>query len=104
MLDSSTGVISGTPTVVLDLTPITIQASNSAGSDTQTISITVIDIMPEISYPENPITLTNNVATTGISPLNNGGPAITWNVISGNLPAGLSLNSSSGEITEFQRS
>ena len=58
LLDSSTGVISGTPTIVLDLTPITIQASNSAGSDTQIISMTVIDIIPEISYPENPLRLT----------------------------------------------
>ena len=99
LLDSSTGVISGTPTIVLDLTPITIQASNSAGSDTQIISMTVIDIIPEISYPENPITLTNNVALTGINPVNSGGTATLWNVISGNLPAGLSLNSSSGEIT-----
>ena len=99
MLDSSTGVISGTPTIVLDLTPITIQASNSAGSDTQIISMTVIDIIPEISYPENPITLTNNVALTGINPVNSGGTATLWNVISGNLPVGLSLNSSSGEIT-----
>jgi hypothetical protein len=92
------GSITGTPTNIGGPSSVTIGAANSGGTDYATISISVIDIMPEISYPENPITLTNNVALTGINPVNNGGTATSWNVISGNLPAGLSLNSSSGEI------
>ena len=59
--DSSTGEISGTPTVLSDPTDYTITATNSFGSDGVTIEISVVQQFPVIQY--NPTSFTFNVAS-----------------------------------------
>jgi len=57
-IDSSTGVISGTPTVTASSASYVITATNSCGSDTATISVTVNAQAPSgLSYATENMTL-----------------------------------------------
>ena len=99
ILDSSTGAISGTPTAVSSLTSYTITATNTGGSDTATVTITVNDIAPStIAYSPSTFTLTKGTAMTTATPTSSGGTITSWSV-SPSLPAGLSLDSSTGAIS-----
>ena len=90
---SSSGVITGTPTVVGTST-FTVKAENSAGSDTKSFSIevTTTAIAPVIT------TNTLLAGTVGVAYsaqlTATGSAPITWTKESGNLPAGLTLSSS----------
>ncbi|MAF93370.1 hypothetical protein CMO85_01745, partial [Candidatus Woesearchaeota archaeon] len=98
-LDSSTGAISGTPSVVSTSTSYTITGSNTGGSTTATVSITVNDIAPSsLSYSPSSLTLTKDTAMTTVTPTSSGGTVTTWSV-SPSLPAGLALDSSTGAIS-----
>ncbi len=96
-INSETGIISGTPTVLSGFTDYIIQASNSAGMDTITIQLSVIQQAPNITYSGSPFTFRQG---TNISPLyvsNTGG---TTNVTyTGTVPNGLSLSSTTGTIS-----
>ena len=98
-IDSSTGEISGTPTVLSTETTYTITATNTGGSATTTIDITINDIAPSlITYSSTSYTFTKDFgpSTTGV-PTTSGGPVVTWSV-SPTLPTGLNIDSSTGEI------
>ena len=98
-IDSSTGEISGTPSVLSTLTTYTIYANNTGGGITTTIDITVIDAAPSsISYNPNSFTETKGIAMSPASPTSSGGAVVTWS-ISPSLPSGLSIDSSTGEIS-----
>ena len=98
-LDTSTGEISGTPTAITSSASYTITASNTGGSDTATVTIVVNDVAPSsISYSPNSFTLTKGTAMTAVTPSSSGGPVTSWSV-SPSLPAGLSLDTSTGEIS-----
>jgi len=96
-LNTSTGVISGTPTTVGSYT-FTIRATNSYGTNDKAFTGSVIQSTPVIVE-----TALNSMApSTAFSQtltLTTGGPTITWSVQSGTLPAGLSLNASTGTIS-----
>jgi len=86
---SGAGIISGTPTEVGTFN-FTVQATNSAGSDTKTLSISVLE-SPTIITTTLPSGTTGTayntqLAATGTSP-------VTWSLASGNLPTGLTLYS-----------
>ena len=97
-LDSSTGVLSGTPTAIVSTTTYTITATNTGGSSTVSVSITVNDAAPVIAYSGSPFTLTKGTAMTTAAPTSSGGTVISWSV-SPTLPAGLSFDTSNGEIS-----
>ena len=98
-LDTTTGEISGTPSVLSTVTTYTIYANNSGGSANTTIDITVNDVAPNsLFYSGSPFTLTKNSAMTPETPTALGGPVVTWS-ISPNLPSGLNFDSSNGEIS-----
>lgn len=99
-LNSSTGVISGTPT--------------STGSWTFTVQVTdsgspALSAQQQLTITVNPATLT--ITTTSLSSgtvgtaynatvqSSGGTTPVTWSVTVGTLPAGLSLNSSTGAIS-----
>ncbi|MDR3606700.1 MAG: putative Ig domain-containing protein [Oligoflexia bacterium] len=84
--------LSGTPSATGGPSTVTVSATNSGGTYSTTISITVLSQAPAISFPSSPYTLVNGVAITPISPANVGG-AITGCSDSG-LPAGLTMDSS----------
>lgn len=97
-LNSTTGVISGTPTAGIAATTYTVTASNSGGSTSTTISFSVIDAAPSIGYGSTELKLVRDLAVTTISPQNSGGPVATW-AIDNPLPAGLSFNTADGTIS-----
>ena len=69
-LDSSTGAISGTPSAVTSSAAYTITASNTGGSDSTTLTITVNDVAPSsLAYSPNSLTLTKNTAMSTLTPV-----------------------------------
>jgi hypothetical protein len=95
--NSSTGIISGTPTVPSTATNYTITATNSTGSSSAVVSIAVNDIAPVISYT-SPLVYTNGTSISALSPTNTGGAVVGYSV-SPALSAGLTLNATSGIIS-----
>jgi DNA-binding beta-propeller fold protein YncE len=97
-LSGSTGVISGTPTVVAIAATYTVTASSAGGSTTTTLTITVNDQAPSsFSYAAGTATYIVNAPITENDPSNMGGTATSYSV-SPALPAGLNLSASSGDI------
>jgi len=97
-INSSTGVITGTPTVISPRTTYTITGSNVTGSLTATLDIIVNDAPPvNFTYSTPPIYYLNT-AITPLTPSNNGGTPSSYR-ISPALPAGLSFNTSTGVIS-----
>ncbi len=97
-ISATTGVISGTPTVVSATADYTVTATNTHGNTTATVRITVNDIAPSgLSYT-TPNVYTKNTAITPLNPTVSGG-AVTSYTISPTLPAGLSISSTTGAIS-----
>lgn len=97
-LDTTTGEISGTPTVVSSNTSYTITGTNDSGSTAKIISLTVNDNSPSnLTYTTpNQFTIGSPIPT--LTPTNTGGVVTSYS-ITPTLPAGLSFNSSTGEIS-----
>ena len=97
-IDSS-GVISGTPTVISSLTTYTITATNTGGSTTTTLDLVVRDIVPSnLDYTPSSFILSLNTPMNPITPTSSGGPVVTWSV-NPTLPTGLSIDSATGTIS-----
>ncbi len=96
--NTSTGVISGTPTATSAITTYTITATNFVGSSSTTVTLTVNPKAPSISYSPAAYTYTKGTPISSLIPTNTGGAASSYS-ISGSLPAGLSFNTSTGAIT-----
>ena len=96
-LNASNGAITGTPTTASGQVNFTVRATNSAGNPTRPLTITVNAALTitTSSLPNATVGAAYNqtLAATG------GSGNITWSVSSGSLPAGLSLNASTGAIT-----
>ncbi|MBU1616015.1 putative Ig domain-containing protein [bacterium] len=94
---NSSGAISGTPTTATT-TNFTVQATDSSSqSDTQSLSITIkapVKITTT-SLPNGQLETAYSQTLTATG----GTPPYTWSIISGSLPAGLSLNGSTGKIS-----
>ncbi len=96
-LDSG-GAITGTPTTAGGPTTVTFQATDHVGNTaTKDLTITIV-VAPSITTTALPngtvgIAYSQTLAATG------GKSPYTWSIQSGNLPAGLTLDSSSGAIT-----
>jgi GH18 family chitinase len=98
-LNSSSGVISGTPSAPGTFV-FTVQAANGAGSSSKQFTVTIgAAVTPPTITTTSPLPVGNvgtpysqTLAASGTTPL-------TWTVASGSLPGGLSLNSSSGLIS-----
>ncbi|QEC63317.1 hypothetical protein FRZ54_12265 [Mucilaginibacter ginsenosidivorans] len=98
--NTSTGVISGTPTATKASTTYTITATNATGSGNTTVTISVNNNAPNISYSPGTVTYSVGTTITPASPTNSGGAASTWAITAGgSLPSGLSLNTSTGVIS-----
>jgi hypothetical protein len=97
------GAISGTPTVAINATPLTFKVSDSASpaaSSSITLSLTIA--ASSASLKITTASLPNG--TTGVSysatlAASGGTTPYTWTLTSGALPAGISLNASTGEIS-----
>ena len=98
-INSTTGEISGTPSIIMSQTSYTIWANNSGGSTTTILTIEVLDAPPtSIVYSPSSLSLSKDALMTPVTPTSTGGTVDTWSV-SPALPGGLSLDSSTGEIS-----
>jgi YVTN family beta-propeller protein len=97
-LDAATGVISGTPTSVGSV-PFTITATNSVGTDAHayTMSVDPAPVAPIIMTASLPNGTMGTAYSSTISAT--GFPAPTFSVSTGSLPAGLSLDATSGVVS-----
>jgi hypothetical protein len=99
-LNPTTGAISGSPTGASSQASYTITASNSSGSTTATVQITVnAAVIPptNLVYPQTSITATVGQAITTDTPTVSG--AVTAYSVTPALPAGLSLSTTTGAIS-----
>ena len=97
-LNATTGLISGIPTVTATFNFV-VAASNNIGNDYKALSITVEPTTgpPVITTTSLPNGIEGEpygafLAATGSEP-------ITWSIVGGSLPTGLSLNADTGEIS-----
>ena len=97
-LDSSTGVLSGTPTAAgtttfrVDLT----DANGATATDTFTLTVNAAPAITTTSLPA----ATVNTAYSQTLPATGGTPPLVWAMASGStLPAGLTLDSSTGVLS-----
>ena len=86
--DNSTGVLSGTPTQLLIRTEYTITATNTGGTATAHINITVNEPLPIIGFTPDNITLMRYEPMDNATSVSEGGLVGTWS-ISPDLPDGL---------------
>ena len=100
-LNASTGAITGTPSAAVTSTPLAFKvtdSSNPALPQTANLTLTISPASLVISTSSLPNGQTGAAysatlaATGGVSPY-------TWSLTSGTLPAGLTLNASTGAIT-----
>ena len=65
-LSDLNGVLSGTPTELLTRSMFTITGTNTGGTATAYINITIVDEVPTIAYSPNDLDLTNNTASSDL--------------------------------------
>jgi len=97
-LNSSTGVISGTPTKA-GVSSVTVQVTDSkGGTGNKNIPILIADL-PNIITLSLPTGKVNTAYSQTIEAYNGSGTYSKWSITSGTLPAGLSLDPATGIIT-----
>lgn len=97
-LSTVSGAITGTPTSLATVGTYTVTATNSGGSTSASVSITVNDVPPSaLAYSQNPATYTVGAAVPANTPSSLGGPVVSYS-ISPALPTGLTFSTSSGAI------
>src|SRR5678815_4393188 len=98
-IDRDIGTIYGTPTAPAPTTIYRVDAMSPDGIVSTTVSLTVRDLAPRISYAPGSWTFTQNVAISSIiSPNSTGGAVVTWS-IDPTLPAGLVFDTGNGTIS-----
>ena len=98
-LSTSTGVITGTATAITAQASYTITATNTGGSTTAMLAVSVIDAVPtNFKYASTAIVATKGAAITQDNPSNSGG-TVTSYAVSPTLPTGLTLNATTGALT-----
>jgi hypothetical protein len=94
---STTGVISGIPTTTTGSFTFSVQASSS-GSTSSPKALT-IDVAPVITTTSLPDGLVSSPYSQTLATVPTMGTQLTWTVSTGSLPAGLSINASTGTIS-----
>ena len=95
--NTSTGLLTGTPTVVAVETTYTITATNATGSAAKTFALTVAPTAPAFTLSSATETRTVNTAATGFT-INSTGGAIASFAINA-TPPGMSFNTTTGALT-----
>ena len=97
-MSTGTGVITGTPTAVTATKSYKVTASNSTGSATASLSITVNDAAPAgLAYTTGTAVYTVGTPIRADSPTSTGGTVTAYGV-SPALPAGLEMDGDTGII------
>jgi DNA-binding beta-propeller fold protein YncE len=99
ILNGGTGIVSGTPTAVAARSGYTVTGTGAGGNATTTLTITVNDQRPTaFSYAAGTATYIVNAPITENDPTSIGGTVNSFSVNPA-LPAGLSLNKTTGDIS-----
>jgi hypothetical protein len=96
--NTTTGVISGTPTVISSWNTYTVTATNSGGSTNFGVVIRVNDLAPNSLSYNSPNVFTLGNAISALSPSVSGGAVVSYS-ISPALPSGLSFDTTTGVIS-----
>ena len=96
--NTSTGLLSGTPTNVALSTTYTITGINAAGSAAATFDLTVTLGAPAFTLSSSSESRTVNTAATGFTVTSTGGAVASYS-ISPSAPAGMSFDTSTGAFT-----
>jgi alpha-tubulin suppressor-like RCC1 family protein len=98
-IDGSTGILSGTATVLAAQSTYVVTATNSGGSTQASLTVTVNDVAPSnLRYGTNPAIYTKGQTITNDAPSNGGGAVVSY-AISPSLPAGLTLSTTTGVLS-----
>lgn len=101
-INSSTGVISWISSVPVGTYAIALTATNNAGMAATTYQLKVNAVVTAptgfVYSPGSATLLKGTAGSSGIPSINNGGSIITYS-LTGTIPAGVSINSSTGEIS-----
>lgn len=96
---TSSGQFSGTPTGASNSANYIVTAINTTGTDTATVSISVAGLpVPIISYTPSTVSAIVGTAISTLTPTNTGEAASVWSIYP-SLPAGLTLNTSTGLVS-----
>jgi len=95
--NQSTGQLTGMPTEVMAMRLYTVTASNSGGSSTTQINITVLDQVPMIAYVPDEAVLLNDSSVLNLQPILTGGQVTSWS-IAPNLSSGLVFDTNNGTL------
>jgi hypothetical protein len=96
--NTSTGLLSGTPTTVQSATTYTITATNATSSASQTFALTVTLAAPAFALSSSSESKAQNTAITGYTISSTGGAIASYS-ISPSAPAGTSFNTSTGLLS-----
>ncbi len=99
-INSTTGKILWTNAVVTGIYPLTITATNSAGSTTKSYTLTIKAIVPSaFSYSKDTAIRNFGTSDTSVTPtIKNGGAPVSYSITSSPVPAGVSVNDKTGKI------
>ena len=97
--NSSTGAISGTPTASMAATSFTITANTAAPIQSKSTAVSIVVYSDLSAGADVSVNDVIGGASSYVAPTNPSDLTVTWSVTSGTLPAGLSLNASTGAIT-----
>ena len=99
-LNPSSGVISGTPTVIQAAASFTVTATNLGGSTPVALLLTVNDIAPSgLAYSPNPAIFTLGTPGASTAPTTSGGGPVVWYTVNKALPSGLAIDQATGVIS-----
>ena len=97
ILNSSTGVISGTPTQVQSSRSVIIKIQNSISSELFTLSFTVLASISLFSYPQSYYVFRLGQSVSIVPNIDSS--SVVFTIVSGSLPSGLSIHTSTGVIS-----
>jgi hypothetical protein len=96
--NTSTGLLTGTPTASQSATAYLITATNAGGSATATFTLRVVSSAPSFTLSSTSETRVATIPLVGYTISSTGAPIASY-TLEGTLPAGLNFDSSNGRIT-----
>ena len=101
LFSTSTGQITGTPTINSSITTYDVTTANVSGTAHTPLTLSVITVLPappSITYNPPSVAIQINQPSPILIPINTGGTAVGY-VISPTLPTGMTINPSTGFIS-----
>ena len=98
-VNTSTGLISGTPTTATASTTVVVSATNSGGTTNANVNFVILAMPPPVYSGVSSVTLTKNVSGSFQITSSNPAPYQPTSFSASGLPSGMTINSSTGLIS-----